>query len=74
MNAANVQFELTDELNDVWFNEPLTVKLRLPDGWNGSVGATQDGAAIAARVVQHAGQAYALVDAVPDQGLVVVGF
>lgn len=74
VNAANVQFELKDEMNDVWFNEPLTVKLRLPDGWSGSVAATQDGAAIPARVVQHGGQAYALVDAVPDQGLVVVGF
>ncbi len=61
-------------MNDAWFDEPLAVKLRLPDGWSGSVGATQDGAAIPARVVQLEGQAYALVDAVPDRGLVVVEF
>jgi len=75
-SAANrLQFEVTDEMNDQWFDQPLTIKLRLPEGWNnGTVRVQQAGRTATGQVVQHNGQAYALVDAVPDRGAVVVSF
>lgn len=73
-SANSVRFELKDEMNDDWFDQPLTVKVRLPDGWSGSVSATQAGAGLTSDTVQHNGSTYALVDVVPDRGLVVVNF
>ena len=73
--ANSLQFTLKDQMNDSWFDQPLTVKVRLPDGWSGSaVNATQSGAAIASSVLNHGGKAYALIDAVPDRGVVMVRF
>ena len=54
-----------------WLNEPLTLKVRLPDTWT-SVRATQGGKPVAARIVEHDGALYALVDAVPDRGEIVL--
>ncbi|MGB1010597.1 MAG: polysaccharide deacetylase family protein [Thiolinea sp.] len=72
--ANSVRFELKDEMNDDWFDEPLTVKVRLPDGWAGSVNATQAGSGLTSSIVQHNGASYAMVDVVPDRGLVVLTF
>ena len=75
ITANSLRFELKDEMNDQWFNEPLTVKVRLPDGWSGlSVNATQSGAALPAQAIQHDGAYYALVDVVPDRGVVDLSF
>ena len=73
--ANRVTFEIKDEMNDDWFDEPLTVKIRLPDSWDESfVTATQAGVATAASSIEHEGTHYALIDAVPDKGTVVVEF
>ena len=64
-----VEFTLTDRMKDDLFDFPLTVKVRLPDGWK-SAKATQGGKSVPARFVSHDGAPYALVEAVPDRGTV----
>lgn len=64
-----ITFLLTDEMDDSYFNYPLTVKVRIPDEWE-DVAATQAGKPAEAKVIDHEGAAYALVQAVPDAGLV----
>ena len=56
-------------MKDDLFDFPLTVKVRLPDGWK-SAKATQGGKKAAVRFVSHDGAPYALVEAVPDRGTV----
>ena len=56
-------------MKDDLFDFPLTVKVRLPDGWN-SAKATQGGRSVPVRFVSHDGAPYALVEAVPDRGTV----
>ena len=69
--AGRIVFVVEDRMDDVIFNVPLTVKVRLPDGWK-AVEATQGGRAVKARVVEHAGARFALVPAVPDGGEVAL--
>jgi len=66
-----ITFSLTDEMDDSYFNFPLTVKVRVPNEWQ-NVAATQGSKSIAAKIIQHEGAAYALVDAVPDAGSVTI--
>jgi len=66
-----ITFSLTDEMDDRYFNFPLTIKVRVPDAWK-TVAAVQGDKPIPAKVVEHAGAAYALVQAVPDAGLVAL--
>lgn len=69
--AGRIVFVVEDRMDDVIFNVPLTVKVRLPDGWK-AVEASQGGRAEKARVVEHAGARFALVPAVPDGGEVAL--
>ena len=66
-----IALSLADRMDDALFDEPLTLKVRLPDAWRG-VRATQGGKVIAAAFVEHDGAPYALVDAVPDRGEIVL--
>lgn len=67
-NSANrISFSLTDKMDDTRFDYPLTVKVRVPDNWGGAV-ATQNGKAVEAKLVEHEGSKFALVQAVPDKG------
>lgn len=69
--ADRIMFRLTDEMDDSYFNAPLTVKVRIPDGWK-DVKAEQNGTAVPAVTVSHEGGRFALVQAVPDAGSVSV--
>lgn len=69
---GEVRFDLKDDMYDQWFDEPLTIKIRLEANWNGKAQATQAGKTIPSRVIQHQNVDYVLVNAVPDQGLVTV--
>ena len=71
LKGEKIEFMLTDRMKDDIFDFPLTVKVRLPDGWT-SAKATQGGKLVAVRFVSHDGAPYALVEAVPDKGTVVV--
>lgn len=65
--ADKITFQLTDEMDDSYFNFPLTVKVRIPNEWK-EVSAAQAGKPAAVRILEHEGGAYALVQAVPDGG------
>lgn len=66
-----ITFLLTDEMDDSYFNYPLTIKVRIPDAWK-EAAATQAGQPVAVKILEHEGGAYALVQAVPDAGLVTL--
>lgn len=70
-SAGQIVFELSDRMNDQVFDYPLTVKVRLPDG-SKTAAATQGGKPVESVFVEHDGAPYALVQAVPDGGSVVV--
>lgn len=65
--AGAIQLSLTDLMKDNVFDQPLTLKVRLPDAWT-SVKATQGGSAIPASMVTHEGKPFALVEGIPDRG------
>jgi len=67
--SEGIAFDLSDEMDDQAFDYPLTIKLRLYDEWQNVV-ATQGEKAVEARVVEHEGARFALVQAVPDRGTV----
>lgn len=64
-------FTLGDSLDDDTFDQPLTVKVRLFPEWQGCR-AEQGGSPLPCRIVTHEGGNFALVDAVPDRGQVLV--
>ena len=66
-----IRLEVTDLMDDTYFTYPLTVKVRLPDGWK-TLAAMQGGKATRGELIQHEGAAYALVDVVPDAGVVTL--
>ena len=70
-DAKRIALSLADRMDDTLFDEPLTLKVRLPDAWK-SVRAAQGGKAVRAVLVPHEGHPYALVDAVPDRGEIVL--
>jgi len=73
--ASSISFTLTDQMNDDWFDEPLTVKVRLPDGWTGfTVAASQNSESLPTQVVEYDGANYILVEAIPDRGIVEINF
>ncbi len=68
---GRVVLSLSDKMDDKLFDEPLTLKVRLPGAWK-TVRAAQGGKAVAATFVSHDGAPYAFVDAVPDRGEIVL--
>ncbi len=62
---------LTDRMYDKWFNIPLTVKVHVPNDWKG-VSAKQGEKSTAGKIIEHEGNKFALVQAVPDQGAVTL--
>lgn len=72
--ANSVSFQLKDQMNDTWFDQPLTLKMRLPDAWNGSLSVQQNSVSRAVRTVVNQGKTYALFELVPDRGLVTVTY
>jgi hypothetical protein len=70
--ADKIVLSLTDEMDDTRFDFPLTVKVRVAPSWK-AVGTSQGGRAVEAKVLEHDGATYALVQAVPDRGDVPAG-
>ncbi len=70
-DATGVAFTLTDLMINQQYDYPLTVKVRMFDTWD-AVEATQDGQAVKVAVVEHDGAKFALVEAVPDRGQVLL--
>lgn len=70
LSAGRLQFDLVDEMFDGWYDMPLTVKVRIEPAWQASLQAVQAGQSIPVSVIPYQRALYALVDAVPDRGLV----
>jgi hypothetical protein len=66
-DPSKITFSLTSRMDPALYTFPLTVKVRLPDGWTG-VAATQAGKTIDASVIDHDNAHFALVKAVPGAG------
>ncbi len=58
-----------DHMDDSYFDFPLTIKVRVPDDWK-TAQAVQSEKSIPANLIKHEGASYALIQAVPDAGLV----
>jgi peptidoglycan/xylan/chitin deacetylase (PgdA/CDA1 family) len=72
VNAPDrIELNLTDRMADDIFDQPLTLKVRVDESWS-QISAMQNGEAVPAKLVQHEGQPYVYVDAVPDKGRVVL--
>jgi peptidoglycan/xylan/chitin deacetylase (PgdA/CDA1 family) len=66
-----LRLTLTDDMSDERFDFPLTLKLRLPENWK-NLRATQAGRLLASRILTHEGSRYALIQAVPDRGPIML--
>ena len=66
-----ITFTLTDRMNDLLFDQALTIKIKVDSTWSG-VRAYQNGQEMPARVVTDGGETYLFVDAIPDRGEVTV--
>jgi hypothetical protein len=69
--SDRIAFSLTDRMADAIFDYPLTVKVRLPDGWSQAT-ATQNSKVVPVQVIEYHGAKYALVKAVPDRGQILL--
>lgn len=65
--ADRIVLSLTDDLDDARFDFPLTVKVRVSPS-SKAVKAVQGGRALGAKLLEHEGDIYALVQIVPDRG------
>jgi len=71
VSSGKYELTLTCEMDPAIFDFPLTVKLRINERAK-TITATQDGKPINARVIENAGQKFALVEVVPNRGLAMV--
>lgn len=71
LTGSKIAINLTDKMKDDVFDVPLTIKVRLPDGWKG-VKAIQNGKEIQARFLIHEEKPYALVYGVPNKGEIII--
>ena len=69
--GGSYSFDLTDEMADDIFDRPLTIKVNVGATWTG-VTAKQNGVDIPAKIVTNTSGTFAMVDAVPDKGLIVL--
>lgn len=63
VKGDSVVVSVTDRMNDTLFDFPLTVKVRLPDGWTSVKGGT---------FLEHEGAPYALVSIIPDRNPIIL--
>jgi len=66
-----IEFSLKDKMQDALFNFPLTVKIRIANNWTHTK-ATQKGITINTKIITYNLNQYALVKAVPDQGVITL--
>lgn len=66
-----ITFTLTDQMNDLLFDQALTVRIKVDATWQ-NARAYQNGQLCQAKVVTEGGETYLYVDAIPDRGEVSV--
>ena len=65
---GRIVLNLTDKMSDDIFDHPLSVVLRVPDGWTGGVRVVQGGATNEVPVRTAGNKSSVMFDAVPDRG------
>lgn len=68
-DTTKLTFKLRDDMDDMLFQQPLTLKIKLHSFWN-TVKATQNGKTINTTIVTHENEKYVLIQAIPDKGLI----
>jgi oligosaccharide reducing-end xylanase len=68
---ASITLQVTDNLDDLVYNYPITLRRPLPAGW-AAADVTQDGYAVPASTVTVGSVDYVMFDVVPDGGDVVL--
>jgi oligosaccharide reducing-end xylanase len=68
---TSITVEITDALNDTIYNQPLTLRRQLPDGWP-SAKVLQNGWLKNMQIVEVDSVQYIQFDAVPDSGNVII--
>lgn len=69
---TQMTFDLHDEMNDQYYDFPLSIKIRLPNAWGDRIAATQNNQMIDTKFLRHGGKNYILVYAIPDRGRVAL--
>jgi hypothetical protein len=63
---------LTDKMDDAVFDAPLTLRILTRPGWKSPLTVTQKGRKTRVELVKEAGRPCAYIEAVPDQGQIVI--
>mgnify|MGYP002387800322 CR=1 FL=1 len=63
--ASEINFTLTDKMDDILFDYPLTVNVQVDQSW-AALRATQNGKTLEAKLVNKNGNYYVTVKAVPE--------
>lgn len=69
--AGQWQLTLSDRMDDAFFDFPLTIKMRIDSAWQHPT-ARQGAQKVPVSVVEHGGAKYALIEAIPDRGVIAV--
>lgn len=67
ISQTKISLVLKDGMNNVIFDQPLTIKVRLANNWV-SLSAMQNGHKVDSKIITYNHSKYALVKAVPDGG------
>lgn len=70
-SASGISLELTSQMDPAYYDYPLTLKVRLPDGWK-TCSAKQSGKSCPVTLLDHEGGRFALVKALPNKGTLVL--
>ena len=69
--ADMIRLVVTDEMNDILFYHPLSVRVKVDNSWK-HARAYQNGEEVNVQIISRDGETYLMVDAIPDQGEVSV--
>ena len=71
VDDQEIRFTVTDGMPNDWYDFRLTIKIRISSTWD-QLDARQGAKSMPVSLIEHEGQKYALVQAVPDCGEVIL--
>ncbi|MBN2347992.1 MAG: polysaccharide deacetylase family protein [Bacteroidales bacterium] len=66
-----VRLQVTDNLDDLIYNYPITIRRVLPQGWSSAI-VTQNGQAVSSRIKEISSVGYVEFDVIPDGGNIIL--